>query len=225
MAHWGFHPVPRMPLPGHQKIPSSAVQIIIFFISPLLPGRSRHHLSVLISPCSPQHPGRVQGKGTAHVCQTCGKQSGDKCWSASVVSPCTACLPSQLSWSLSAYPSDTIMFKDLFHCCFKYTYSKRNLGFFTTRKGRKGDQAVIVSNLISCDSLSPPWEEQERGVISWGIPALLHGKLQKVTELLPSFCPSLPTSQKMQEIAEDLLCLPECWVLREGWANTNWQKQ
>ena len=49
--------------------------------------------------------------------------------------------------------------------------------FFTTRKGRKVDQAGIVPNFMNCESLSPPPEEQEREAIVWGIPALLHGKL------------------------------------------------
>lgn len=48
----------------------------LFFPSPLLPGRSCHCPSVLISPCSPQHPGEggVQGEGTAHICQARGSK-------------------------------------------------------------------------------------------------------------------------------------------------------
>jgi len=46
---------------------------------------------------------------------------------------------------------------------------------------------------------------------------VLLGKLQEIAELLPSFCPSLPTPPTdTQDVATDLLCLPEHQGLKEG---------
>lgn len=50
------------------------------------------------------------------------------------------------------------------------------------------------------ESLSPLWEEQDGEIISWSILIRLHSKRQRVTELLPSFCPSLSTKQKLQRL-------------------------
>lgn len=55
----------------------------------------------------------------------------------------------QLSWGLSADLSDTIIFKDLFTSCFTYNCSKGNVRAFTSRKGRKGDEAVTNQQCLT----------------------------------------------------------------------------
>lgn len=141
-----------MPLPGHRQIPSSALQfgwfVFPFSFAPWwkLPLPFCPHFTL-----QPSAPWRRWGarRRDCSCLPSPWKQSGVRAGVPQWFFPALPASSPQPSWSLSAYPGDTIMFKVLFCCCFKYNYTKGNLkGFLLQGRGeREIEQELCLSQL------------------------------------------------------------------------------